>query len=245
MRRSVLAGLALLLFSACVENLETPTPVVERNPILASTAPGDSIRYTLSLAQPVKGAASYAWTTTASPAGWSGMLSGTTTTALSIPFTAINLTAWDSVQFTACVTASRPGKTSAPGCVSWSLTRLGTPGIPQVDSSLVIASIRLLPDAPVIVTGTQLQFCPFAKALDGKVRFISGYQTLQECQTYYDTFPASERLPGYPVAMSQKPVSEWMDGGPAGGLRIVIRTPLLELCHFFFEPIYRYPQPLT
>jgi len=238
MNRRLLALVALLVGCTSAP-LATPQLEAVRDPILASTAPGDTLRYTLRLASPVTGAANYLWTTTATPAGWSGMLTSASTTTTSIAFTPINATTWDSVRFTACVVATRPGKTSAPGCVTWPLTRLGTPGIPTVDSSLVIASIILLPDAATLAGGQQLQFCPYAKALDGKVRFISGYHILPECQFFYDAMPDSVRLPGYPVAMSLTPQTWLMDGGPDGGLFVAVRTPQQELAAMIFAPIYR------
>lgn len=234
--RGLIAGLLLCL--ACTPNTGSPGApgeVVATRDVawvnaFASTAPGDTLRYTISWS-PGARAQGYAITTTVTQGtGWTNLLPNAQTVGTSVAFTPIHLAAWDSASFRACVASTAPGKAnSAARCVDWTVVRgPGVPGDPVVDSSLVIAQIILKPDAATLSTlGTQ-QFCPYARMLDGGVRFLSGYEDLSLCQGYYDAMP--DRLPGYPVAMGRQ--TEWFE--VIAGWRVQVRTPQDELARLLF-----------
>jgi hypothetical protein len=235
--RGMILGLLGLFVAAC-----TPAPVAPDAPAVvtvardltfapaALTAPGDTLRYTLTWTAGAR-ATGYVVTTTATGTGWSGLLTNAPTAGLSMAFTPVNTAGWDSVSFSACVASTANGKTSAPKCTSWSVKRgPGAPGTVTVDSSLVIAQLLLKPDSAALGTLASQQFCPFFKALDGKVRITSGYETLPACQGYYDALPAAEQLPGYPVALSWTPLRVPV----TPGWSVAVRTPSLELAHILF-----------
>jgi hypothetical protein len=228
----MLGLLALVLACTPTDAPEAPATVVAaRDPILAGMAPGDSLRYTVGWSAGAR-ATGYAVTVTASQPGWSGLPANTLTVALSLPFTAINTTAWDSTSFTACVASTLTGKpNSLPRCTTWKVIRgPGQPGPPTVDSSLVIAAVLLKPDAVALGTLATQQFCPYVRALDGKVRFISGYEGLAVCQAEYDALPAADRLPGYPTALAAHtqriPIT--------GTWSVAVRSARDELAHLIF-----------
>lgn len=201
-----------------------------------TVAPGDTLNYIGSWTAGARAQGYLVTTSVTQGSGWSGLLTNAPTTALSMPFKMIHPTAWDSAGFRLCVVSTAPGKSnSSPSCVDWKIVRgPGSPGIPGIDSSQVIAAIILKPDAVTLVAnvGTQ-QFCPYARALDGKVRFISGYENIAECQSHYDAMPSGDRLPGYPVAVSYK--QEWfnIDVGPKV-ITVAVRPPQQELLHTMF-----------
>lgn len=231
--RGMMAGLVALIVVACTPGAVPDAPVAvtaTRDPVLAAFAPGDTLRYTLSWTAGARATGYLVTTTVTQGSGWSGMLTAAPTTGLSMAFTPVNTSAWDSVSFQACVRSVRGAKQSSPTCTSWQLVRSpGVPGTPSVDSSLVIAAVILKPDSVTLTTNATTQFCPYVRALDGKVRFLSGYETLPECQGHYDALPPADRLPGYPVALSHRP--RWIE---ASGVRVALRTPTAELAHLLF-----------
>ena len=204
MRGLILGLVALLVACTPSEGPEAPGLVVAERAtaVLAGlAAPGDTLRYTLSWTAGARATGYLVTTTVTQGTGWSGLLTSAPTSGLSTAFTPVNATAWDSVSFSACVVSTNLGKTSSPRCTSWTLVRSpGQPGPVVVDSSLVIAAVILKPDDATVGLLASQQFCPFARSLDGEIRFFSGYETILECQGHYDAMP--DRLPGYPVQMA-------------------------------------------
>jgi hypothetical protein len=235
--RGLMLGL-LVLCAACTPTQnapEAPGAVVAQREMIVSqaglAAPGDTLRYTVSWTAGARATGYLVTTTVTQGTGWSGLLTNAPTAGLTMAFTPVNPAAWDSVSFSACVASTANGKTSAPKCTSWAVKRgPGAPGTVTVDSSLVIAQLLLKPDSAAIGTLASQQFCPFFKALDGKVRITSGYETLPACQGYYDALPAAEQLPGYPVALSWTPLRVPV----TPGWSVAVRTPSLELAHLMF-----------
>lgn len=238
--RRFIAILAVLLVVACgVQYVSheknapsAPDAIsVTRDPQMASYAPGDTLLYTIAWSAGARAQGYLVTTTVTQGTGWSGMLTNAPTVALSIPFRPINTTAWDSVTFQACVVSTAPGKVNSPSrCTSWKLVRgPGTPGTPTVDSSQVIASFDVKPDGVALYTNASQQFCPFVKALDGKWRFIAGYEVLPYCQGQYDTYPTENKLPGYPVAYSRTPYTIQMPSR-----LVVVTTPQKALASIIF-----------
>lgn len=232
--RGLILGLLLLLTGACTssEGPEAPGQVVAERATAALAglaAPGDTLRYTLSWTAGARATGYLVTTTVTQGTGWSGLLTSAPTGGLSMAFTPINPTAWDSVSFSACVASTNNGKTSSPRCTSWTLARSpGQPGPVVVDSSLVIAAVILKPDAVTMATAGIQQFCPFARSLDGGVRFFSGYETLSECQGHYDAMP--DRLPGYPVQLAVATHHVRL----GGAWSVAVRTARDELAHLLF-----------
>lgn len=232
--RGMILGLLLLLTGACTssEGPEAPGQVVAERAtaVLAGlAAPGDTLRYTLTWTAGARATGYLVTTTVTQGAGWSGLLTNAATAGLSMAFTPVNTAAWDSVTFNACVTSTGNGKQSNPRCTSWKLVRTpGQPGPVVVDSSLVIAAVILKPDAVAMATLASAQFCPYARSLDGGVRFFSGYETLPECQGHYDAMP--NRLPGYPVQLAT--TTHRIPITPTWA--VAVRTARDELAHLLF-----------
>lgn len=234
MRRLTLGLAALLLACTPGGGPEAPGQVVAERAtaVLAGfAAPGDTLRYTISWTAGAR-AASYRVTTTVTQgSGWSGMLTAAPVPGLSTPFTPVNVSAWDSVSFSACVVSVNGSKTSTPTCTAWKLIRSpGAPGPVVVDSSLVIAAVILKPDSTTLALTASAQFCPYFRALDGKVRFASGYEELAVCQGYYDAMPPADRLPGYPVALSAVPRTFQL----GDGLTVAVGPARQELARVLF-----------
>jgi hypothetical protein len=232
---SLLLALAVLPLTSCQP---TDRPLAAPTVALASAdgvfraaggfAPGDSLRLTVT-ANSAR-ATGYVFNVTALESGWSGLPTNAVTTAGSISFTAVHLAAWDSVHFTACAVGTQGTKQSAQTCSAVTFKRGPGPPVIGWDSSLTITQIILEPNSVSVLTAGTVQFCPYARALDGKVRFISGYEGLAECQGYYNAMPAADKLPGYPVAMGK--TTRWYDAAPSW--RVAVRTPRDELAHVLF-----------
>jgi hypothetical protein len=234
--RGLILGLLALVLTACTPTptdrpLDAPTLGLTSTdgvyyPAGGFTAPGDSLRLTIT-ANSAR-AMGYIFTVTTIDPGWSGLPTGVATTTGSLVFTAIHLTAWDSVRFTGCAIGTQGAKQSAQTCSTVTFKR--GPGAPTVgwDSSLTVTQNILKPDAINALTATSTQTCSYWKALDGYVRMQSGQENLLPCQEYYDTM--ANTLPGYPVAMAH--TTKWYDVAP--GWRVAVRTPRDELAHVLF-----------
>lgn len=228
------ALMALALVGCIGQGGEPSAPssiTASRHSQLASSAPGDTLRYTISWSAGARATGYQVTTTVTQGSGWSGLLTNTATPSLSIPFTPINTSAWDSVSFQACVVSTAPNKpNSLPRCTTWKLIRApGIPGQPSIDSSQVIASILVRPKNVTVSLAGNQQFCPYVKALDGGVRFISGYESLSTCQQHYDTMVG--RLPGYPVATARQ--TGWYG---LNGIKVAfVRSAQDELSHVIFS----------
>jgi len=227
----------LLLLAACTQPPEAPGTVAPVRDVVSyasfSMAPGDTLRYTINWTPGARATGYLVTAAVTQGAGWSGMLTDVPTTGTSMGFTPTQVAAWDSVSFRACVTSTKSGKAnSSATCVDWTLIRGPTPpGSVDVDSSLVIAAIMIRPKTATLATNASAQFCPYAMALDGRVRFISGYEGVPACQQHYDTM--ANTLPGYPVAMASSP--QWFDVFMGGTVKVAsIRTPNVELAHLMF-----------
>jgi hypothetical protein len=190
------------------------------------TAPGDSLRLTIT-ANSAR-ATGYIFTVTTLDPGWSGLPTGVATTTGSLAFTAIHLTAWDSVRFTGCAIGTQGAKQSPQTCSTVTFKR--GPGAPTVgwDSSLTVTQNLLRPERKDTLALATFQFCTYWKALDGYVRMQSGQEALVPCQQHYDTM--ANTLAGYPVAMAK--VTKWYDVAP--GWRVAVRSPRDELAHLLF-----------
>lgn len=227
--------LSLALLVACaptpVEGPGTPTLALvsadgNYHPAGGFMAPGDSLRLTITASS--ARATGYLFTVTTVDPGWSGLPTSVATTVGSLAFTAIHLTAWDSVRFTGCAIGTQGTKQSAQTCSTVTFRRGPAPPVIGWDSSLTITQILIRPEQLAAVTGSVNQFCSYAKALDGNVRMITGTETLSACQQHYDTM--ANRLPGYPVAMGK--ATRWYDVNPVW--RVAIRNPQDELAHLIF-----------
>lgn len=190
-------------------------------------AVGDSLRLTVTATS--ARATGYIFNVTAVESGWSGLPTNQATAVGSLAFTAVHLAAWDSVHFTACAIGTQGTKQSAQSCAAVTFKRGPGPPVVGWDSSLTVTQLIVKPDTGRMATGSQDYFCGYWRALDGMVRMNSGQETIPVCRARYDSLPASETLPGYPVAMSRTP---YRSAGP--GLRLVLRTPRDELAHLMF-----------
>lgn len=181
------------------------------------TAPGDSLDYTITCT-PIARATGYRWNTTTTGAGWTGMLTSVVTTGCTVPFKPINLTAWDSTSFTACVRGVRGTDSSkTAGCTTWKVVRgLGPMQPPTVDSSRIITALYVYPETATITLASIKQFCGYFGALDGRIRMVSGQENLPDCQLYYDQLPPSVRLPGYPTAL------QWLPRGAPASSQVIV-----------------------
>ncbi|PIQ16433.1 MAG: hypothetical protein COW67_03025 [Flavobacteriales bacterium CG18_big_fil_WC_8_21_14_2_50_32_9] len=164
-------------------------------------APGDTLNYKLSWG-PASNAASYIVTVTATGSGWEGLPSETPVNVTTFSFAARNAE-WDTVTFTASVWGARGSRISkVPATVSWRAVRgVGTPGPITVDSSLIQVALLLTPDSVALAFGEQVQFCSFLLALDNKWRIAEVNHAIPICRARYDSLPANQRLPNYPIAM--------------------------------------------
>jgi hypothetical protein len=233
--RGLILGL-LVLCAACTPTQdapEAPGAVVAQRDLVVSqagfTAPGDTLKYAVTWTAGAR-ATGYLVTTTASGTGWSGMLTAAPTASLSMAFTPVNTTAWDSVSFSACVASTRNGKTSAPKCTTWPLVRApGAPGTVTVDSSLVVASLIVFPHAAQTLVDVPVRICPYFVAADSMVRLVDGYNGSFCRQIYDDSIPPAQRLTGYPIQYDVATTTRaW------GGLRLVTRTPRDQLARDMF-----------
>lgn len=227
----LLACLVALACRPAPGPLEAPTlalasPDGHYYPAGGFLAPGDSLRLTITANSPR--ATGYIFTVTTIDPGWTGLPTGVATTVGSLAFTAIHLTAWDSVRFVGCAIGTQGTKQSPQTCVPVTFKR--GPGAPTVgwDSSLTVTQNILKPDRIDLTTNASQQTCTYWKALDGYVRMQSGQENLVPCQQFYDTMPNT--LPGYPVALAR--VTTWYDVAP--GWRVAVRSPRDELAHLIF-----------
>lgn len=241
MTRLGAVGLLALALLACapaapVDAPEAPRAVVATREAAyrqaggLEAAPGDTLRYALTWTAGAR-ATGYRVTTTATGTGWSGMLTNVATTGLSMAFVPVNTTAWDSVTFSACVTSVNGSKTSAPKCVTWPLIRSpGAPGTVTVDSSLVIATLLIYPEAATTEVNVPVKLCPYFVALDGLARLVDGYNGAFCRKMYDDSVPVAMRLPGYPIQYEvATTVHEWR------GLKLAARSPRDQLAHEMFK----------
>lgn len=182
-------------------------PARPRNVVMAGptgTAPGDSLRYTLSWGAGARASSYGVRVTAAGSTGWSGLPNGTTTASTSQVFTAINTTAWDTVRFTARVwslgVGGRPSRDTAS--VSWSLVRgPAGPGPITVDSSQIpqLSALDLRPASVTLAAyGDTTRLCPIFVMRDGAVGTAS---RLPGCTAQLD---AAYPVPARRVTVAQQ-----------------------------------------
>lgn len=170
-----------------------------------ATAPGDTLVYPLTWGAAAR-ATGYRITVTATGTGWTGLPSNFQVTTPSYQLRAINTTTWDSTTFTATVYAYNAVKqNNTPATTTWKAQRgPGSPGPILVDSSLIQLSMFFKPDNVKLEYGGAVQFCAFFLGLDNVIRMAEGQNTIAQCKQWYDAFPPSQTLPGYPVALQPK-----------------------------------------
>jgi hypothetical protein len=137
---------------------------------LAETAPGDSLRYTVT-GPAVPGASSYVWTVTAGLGVWTNLPAGQATTNPVLAFTAVAPVAWDSVTFTVTFQGKSASRSSNILTTNWKVRRsLLATGPLIVDSSAVgPISLEVRPSAAVIAAGGTVQLCAFWRFGSGHV----------------------------------------------------------------------------
>jgi hypothetical protein len=158
-------------------------------------APGDSLNYRLSWGAGSRAVAYGVRVTASPPANWAGLPDGAVVPGTTASFTAISAT-WDSVRFEAKVWSldSRGRVSKDTARVAWSVVRgPGGPGPIQVDSSLIVIGLNLLPDTAYLVFDEQRQFCVLVEFHGGNVALPAEYDMVPECVSAIATLPASRR----------------------------------------------------
>jgi len=151
------------------------------------SADGDTLRYTLRWGAGA-GATSYGVrVTAASQGGWTGLPNGSTTTSANWSFTAVNLTAWGTVTFTARVWSLGPTGLASrdTASVSWTTARRPTgPGPITVDTLLQVSTFDLVPDQAALAAGQDQQFCVVYTFRDGRQALPTAHRTRPGCASY-------------------------------------------------------------
>lgn len=217
-RRILLRRLALLAMAifGCLALSPAPTSqnslrrIVVEGPKGIVLAPRDTLSYVLRWGKATN-ATSYKVTVTpaATPAGVTGGLpNSTTVTDTTIAFTASNLT-YDSLSFTATVTAFRGTRQNPTNATAtWFVVKLpGTPGPIKIDSSAVpppLASLDVTVTPATIVVNQTGQACAFFRFSNGLV----GMRSIDApaCSAVYTSkYTTAQRAVGCQI-------QDWLDG---------------------------------